>query len=55
MWWRKMNSGGAADHGGPTGIAVLTQKGTASKEMEEKNKHFDKCLSLGRRISGTFV
>jgi hypothetical protein len=41
----------ASDHGNPVGIAVLTQKGTTSKEMEA-NKHFDKWLSLGRRTSG---
>jgi hypothetical protein len=27
--------------------------GTTSNEMEV-NRNFDKCLSLGRRISGTF-
>jgi hypothetical protein len=51
--WLKMTSSSAIDHGNPTGIAGLTQNGTASKEMEA-NKHFDKWLSLGRRISGTF-
>jgi hypothetical protein len=48
-----MTSSSASDHGSPAGIAVLTQRGTTSKEMEA-NKNFDKWLSLGRRISGTF-
>jgi hypothetical protein len=55
-WWRcwcKVISKRIPDHGNPAGIAVLTQKGTTSKEMEA-NKNFSKCLSLGRRISGTF-
>jgi hypothetical protein len=46
-----MTSSSASDHGNPTGIAVLMQKGNTSKEMEA-NKNFDKWLGLGRRISG---
>jgi hypothetical protein len=48
-----MTSSSGSDHGNPAGIAVLMQKGTTSKEMEV-NTIFDKWLSLGRRISGTF-
>jgi hypothetical protein len=46
-------SGSASDHGNPAGMAVLMQKGTASREMEA-NKNFNEWLSLGRQISGTF-
>jgi hypothetical protein len=35
-----MTSSSAFDHGNPTGIAVLTQKGTTSKEIEV-NKNVD--------------
>jgi hypothetical protein len=38
-----------SDHGNPSGIAVLTQKVTTSKEIEI-NKNSDKWLSLDRRI-----
>jgi uncharacterized membrane protein YgcG len=48
-----MTSSSAFDDRNPAEIAILTQKGTTSKEMEA-NKNFDKWLSLGRRISETF-
>jgi hypothetical protein len=48
-----MTSSSASDHGNPTGITVLMQKGATSKEMKA-NKNFDMWLGLGRRIFGTF-
>jgi hypothetical protein len=55
-WWRcwaNMISTSESSHRNPTGITVLMQKGTTSKEMEE-NKNVDKWLSLGRWFLGTF-
>jgi hypothetical protein len=51
--WRRMTSSSASDHGNPAGIAILTQKGTTSKEMEA-NKNFDKWWSLGQTNFGNF-
>jgi hypothetical protein len=48
-----MTSSSASDHGNPSGIAALMQKGTTSKGMEA-NKNFAKWLSCGIQISGTF-
>jgi hypothetical protein len=48
-----MTSSSASDHGNPDGITVLMQTGATSKERE-MNKYFEKWLSLGRQISGTF-
>jgi hypothetical protein len=48
-----MTSSSASDHGNPAGITALMQKGTTSKGMDA-NKNFDKWLSCGIEISGTF-
>jgi len=48
-----MTSRSASDHGNPTGITVSMPEGTTSKGMVA-NRNFDKWLSYGRGISGTF-
>jgi hypothetical protein len=48
-----MTSSSASDHGNPTGMAVLMQRGSTLKGMGA-NRNFGKLLSYGRRILGTF-
>jgi hypothetical protein len=43
----------ASDHENPTGITVSKQKGLLWRRWEVI-KNFNKCLNLGRWISGTF-
>jgi hypothetical protein len=48
-----MTSSSASNHGNPTGIALLVQKGTTLKRMEA-NRNLNKWLSCARIILGTF-
>ena len=48
-----MTSSSASDHGNPTGIAVSKQERITSKGMEA-NRNYNKWLSYGRGILGTF-